>query len=151
MRTRSEPRISARKSLKNFIRDLTTTLEPAIEPMLLKRGDKLFIAGEKPDGAYFVYSGSIRLFFSTSDGTILTERKVRRGEILGLGPLFSNKPFEATAEALSPVQAGFLRRDDLLNFLDEHPEGRIPLLQLLSQDVVRCYDLIKSIGQLTGK
>ena len=81
----------------------------------------------------------------------MTERLVHGGQILGLGPLFTDRPWGATGEVMTTTRAGFVRKEAVLQFLDEHPEGRLTILKLLSQDVDRCLDLIRHGSPVMSK
>ncbi|MCM2316827.1 MAG: cyclic nucleotide-binding domain-containing protein [Thermoanaerobaculia bacterium] len=123
--------------------ELFRSLSAFIEPMLLHQGDRLFNAGEAADGIYLIQRGRVQLTYKNAAGSPVTERLVHGGQILGLGPLFAERPWGASAEVISTTRAGFVRKDAVLRFLDEHPEGRLAVLKLLSQDVDRCLELIR--------
>lgn len=123
--------------------ELFRSLSAFIKPMLLKQGDQLFDAGEPVDGIYLIQRGKVQLTYRNAAGGSVTERLVRGGQILGLGPLFADLPWGASGEVIAHTRAGFVRKDAVVRFLDEHPEGRLAVLRLLSQDVDRCLDLIR--------
>lgn len=128
--------------------ELFRALSAFIEPMILKTGDRLFNANEPADGIYLIQRGKVQLTFRNAAGTTVTERLVRGGQILGFGPLFADRPWGAIGEAIAATRAGFVRKDAVIQFLDEHPEGRLAVLRLLSQDVDRCLEMIRGSGAL---
>lgn len=125
------------------VSELFRRLGEIMDPMILRPGDRLFVAGESVDGVYLVLRGKVKLFYSGRRDLQVTERLVRGGEILGMGPLFADRPWEATAEVVATTRAGFVRRARIVEFLDESPAGRLTILRLLSEDVDRCYNLIR--------
>ncbi len=131
--------------------ELFRILSAFVEPMLLKPGDRLFNANEPADGIYLIQRGKVQLTYTNAAGVPVTERLARGGQILGLGSLFAERPWGATGEVVATTRAGFVRRDVVLGFLDQHPEGRLAVLKLLSQDVDRCLDLIRNSGPLMSK
>lgn len=128
--------------------ELFRSLSAFIEPMLLHQGDRLFNEGEPVDGIYLIQRGKVQLTYRNAAGSAVTERLVHGGQILGLGPLFAERPWGATAEVISTTRAGLVRKDAVLRFLDEHAEGRLAILKLLSQDVDRCLELIRHCSPL---
>jgi CRP/FNR family transcriptional regulator len=54
------------------------------------------------------------------------------GDLLGLSAVISGSPFEVTAEALMPVFADTIRRDDFLSFLSRHGEASMHTAKTLS-------------------
>jgi CRP-like cAMP-binding protein len=125
------------------VSELFRKLSAIMDPMILRPGDRLFGAGENVDGIYLVLRGKVKLFYSGRRELQVTERLVRGGEILGLGPLFADREWEATAEVVATTRAGFVRRQRVVDFLDQSQEGRLTILRLLSEDVDRCYSLIR--------
>lgn len=125
------------------VSELFRRLSTIMDPMILRPGDRLFLAGENVDGIYLILRGKVKLFYSGRRELQVTERLVRGGEVLGLGPLFADRPWEATAEVVATTRAGFVKRERVVEFLDESQEGRLTILRLLSEDVDRCYGLIR--------
>lgn len=125
------------------VSELFRRLGEIMDPMILRPGDRLFVAGEDVDGVYLVLRGKVKLFYSGRRELQVTERLVRGGEVLGLGPLFANRCWEATAEVVAMTRAGFVRRSRIVRFLDENQAARLTILRLLSEDVDRCYSLIR--------
>jgi CRP-like cAMP-binding protein len=125
------------------VSELFRKLSAIMDPMILRPGDKLFVAGESVDGIYLILRGKVKLYYSGRRELRVTERLVRGGEVLGLGSLFANRDWEGTAEVVSTTRAGFVRRERVVEFLDQSPAGRLTILRLLSEDVDRCYGLIR--------
>jgi CRP-like cAMP-binding protein len=142
-RSRTVTRTSALHPRPMNAVELFRNLSAFIEPMLLRPGDRLFNAGEPADGIYLIQRGKVQLTYTNAAGNAVTERLARGGQILGLGPLFAGRPWGATGEVIASTRAGFVRKDVVLQFLDEHPEGRLAILKLLSQDLDRCLDMIR--------
>lgn len=51
-----------------------------------------------------------------------------------------------TAEALEPIQANFIRREDLLQFLREHGDAALRVAEMLCHIYQATYQELKSIG-----
>jgi len=125
------------------VSELFRRLSEIMDPMILRPGDRLFAADETVDGIYLILRGKVKLYYAGKRELQVTERLVRGGEILGLGPLFANRAWEATADVVATTRAGFVRRQKIVDFLDESQAARLTILRLLSEDVNRCYSLIR--------
>jgi CRP/FNR family transcriptional regulator len=88
-------------------------------------------------GFYVLCSGRVKLTRSDRQGRQQIIRLARPGDIMGEEALLPKGDFRVTAEALEESQAAFIRREDLLGFLDKGNgmSGRflLHLCQLLIQ------------------
>ncbi len=97
------------------------------------RGSVLFVEGQSPRGVFIVCNGQVKLFGTSSSGKALIFRIAEPGEIIGLPSTLSGKPYELTAEALEPIQANFIRRDDFLSFLRTYGDAALRVAQMLGE------------------
>lgn len=124
-------------------RHLQNSLDRMTEMTVIPAGEKLFTEGEEPDVLYFLYSGEVRLFVHSGNGVPMTLRVAEPGEVIELGSLFSNRPYQATAEAARDCRVGIITKAKLLHYLRDHAEARLPLLRMLSKDVKDHYELMR--------
>jgi CRP/FNR family transcriptional regulator len=110
------------------------------------KGAVLFVEGQAPRGVFVLCNGRAKLTTSSVDGKSLILRIAEPGEIVGLPGTISNKPYEATAEALEPVQANFIARDAFLQFLQEHGEAALRIAQMLSEICHATYQEVRYLG-----
>jgi CRP/FNR family transcriptional regulator, cyclic AMP receptor protein len=96
-------------------------------------GSVLFVEGQEPRGVFILCSGRVKLFGTSSTGKSLIFRIAETGEIIGLPSSLSARPYELTAEALEPLQANFIHRDDFLAFLRENGDAALKIAQMLSE------------------
>jgi len=122
---------------------LKRSLEQMAQTLALPAGATLFGEGDQPEEIYYLFSGRIRLSVERRGRDPVTLRIVGPGEILELGSLFDNEPYQATATALEDSQVGFIRKTTLLAYIGEHSEARLPLLQMLSRDVDRHMSVVR--------
>jgi CRP/FNR family cyclic AMP-dependent transcriptional regulator len=80
------------------------------------------------------------------DGKTLILRIVEAGEVVGLPGTISGKPYEATAEALEPIQSNFVPRDEFLHFLREHGEVALRVAEILSDIYHATYQEVRYLG-----
>lgn len=71
-------------------------------------------------------TGANRAPYHASEGKTFIMRIAKVGEVVGLSAAISGIPNEVAAEALRPCQVAFVRREDFLKFLAQHPEGSMP-------------------------
>ncbi len=110
------------------------------------KGAILFVEGQAPRGVFVLCNGRVKLSTSSADGRSLILRIAEPGEIIGLPGTISDKPYEATAEALEPVQANFIPRDAFLQFLREHGEAAVRVAQILSDICHATYQEVRYVG-----
>jgi len=111
-------------------------------------GSVLFRENEAPGGVHVLLSGEVDLLF-VRRGDDVPLRFASAGQILGLSSLVSGRNHEYTATATSTVITGFVDRETLFRVLHESPERWFDVLQVLSSDIVSCYDRVKQLA--TGK
>jgi len=110
------------------------------------QGAILFVEGQSARGVYIVCSGRVKLSTTSRDGKTLILRIAEAGEVLGLHATVSGKPYELTAETLQPCQLDFIKRDDFLQFLQNHADACLHAAQHLSQNCQSAYEMIRSLG-----
>ncbi|MGA3294155.1 MAG: Crp/Fnr family transcriptional regulator [Candidatus Acidiferrales bacterium] len=106
----------------------------------------LFVEGQVPRGVYMLCKGRVKLTMNSSDGKTLIVRICEPGEMLGLLAALSGEPYELTAEALQPCQVNFMRREDFLRLLKEHPQTAIAAMQQLANGYRQACQEIRYLG-----
>jgi CRP/FNR family transcriptional regulator len=106
----------------------------------------LFIEGQLPRGVFLLCAGKAKLSASSSDGKTVILKISEPGDVLGLNAAISNRPYEATAEMLEPGQANFIARDALLQFLREHGEVALRVVEQLSRNYYSAYEEIRTLA-----
>ncbi len=110
------------------------------------KGAILFVEGQEPRGVFVICNGRVKLSATSADGKSLILRIADPGEVVGLPGTISGKPYEVTAEALEPIQANFIPRDNFLQFLRQHGEVALRVAQLLSNIYHAAYQEVRSLG-----
>ena len=110
------------------------------------RGTVLFAEGRPVRGIYILCDGRAKLSICSDVGRRLTLRVAGPGQVLGLGAVMTNTPYEITAELVDNSQVAFVRRKDLMKFLREHPQACLQVVRMLSQDVHGAYERVRTIG-----
>lgn len=106
----------------------------------------LFIEGQVPRGVFVLCAGKAKVSASSRDGKTVILKISEPGDVLGLNASISNRPYEATAEMLEPGQANFIPRDALLQFLREHGEVALRVVEQLSRNYYSAYEEIRTLA-----
>lgn len=93
----------------------------------------LFKKGDPVQGVYLIQTGRVAL--SLANVPELTPRMVGSGALLGLPSTIGCRPYSFTAEALEPVEAGFIPREEFMLLLERHPGLCLALVQGLAWEV----------------
>jgi CRP/FNR family transcriptional regulator, cyclic AMP receptor protein len=130
--------------------DLPTRVLESFEELkyatLFPKGAMLFMEGQHARGVFVLCAGRVKLTTCSSDGKAMITQIAEAGEVLGLSAAVSDRPYEVTAETLSPCQVNFVRREDFLNFLSEHAEACLRVAQSLSNNYHEAYEQARSLG-----
>ena len=122
------------------------SLDQAGHASCFPEGSVVFLEGQEARGVYILCQGRAKLVTTNADGKSLILKIAEPGEILGLHSCISGRAHEVTVETLQPSQLTFVRRDDLLRLLSEHPDACLRAAEHLANDCQAAYEVIRSIG-----
>jgi len=114
-------------------------LDGASYHSVMPAGAVLFVEGQTPRGVYVVCSGKVKLSTTSKDGKVLILKQAQAGEVLGLSAAISGTNYEMTAETSSACQLNFIRRQDLMNLLQNQSEIGVHAAQSLSREFQSAY------------
>jgi CRP/FNR family transcriptional regulator, cyclic AMP receptor protein len=126
------------KAVKSFDSIKSTSAYP--------EGAVLFLEKQASRGVFILCEGEVKLTISSSEGKTLILRIARPGEILGLMAALSGRPYEVTAETLHPCQIAFVRRDEFLRFVAQHPEASQGIVKQLSSNYHGACEQLRTVG-----
>ena len=112
---------------------------------VFERGAELFKEGDVPEGVHVLLSGEVDLLFMRRDDAVPLHF-ARAGQVLGLSCLVSGRNHEYTATATSTVLTGFVDKATLVKVLHDNPDRWFDVLQVLSSDIISCYDRVKQLA-----
>lgn len=110
------------------------------------KGAFLFVEGQEPRGVFVVCNGRVKLTTASTDGKSLILRIAETGQLIGIPGTISGKQYEVTAEALEPVQANFISREDFLRLLRTHAEIAYRVTEVLSEIYHAVYREVRYLG-----
>jgi CRP/FNR family transcriptional regulator len=110
------------------------------------KGAVLFVEGQTPRGIFMLCTGRVKLSTCSGDGRSIITEIAEQGQVLGLSAAISNRPYEVTAETLSPCQINFIKRDDLLKFLAHNGIACLRVAEHLSESYHSAHEQVRSLG-----
>jgi CRP/FNR family cyclic AMP-dependent transcriptional regulator len=110
------------------------------------KGALLFVEGQDSRGVFIICNGQVKLSANSADGKSLILRIADPGEVVGLPGIISGRPYEVTAEALEPIQANFIPRDQFLEYLREYGEVALRVAEILSDIYHATYQEVRYLG-----
>ncbi len=101
----------------------------------LERGAFVFHKGDICQGFYIVIHGSLKISFISMEGKEHVVRIVGPGQSFAEAAMFLNKPFPATVQTMSPVNALFIPKEVVFQCINEDPSFAFGMLGGLSRRV----------------
>ncbi len=91
----------------------------------------IFWDGDAPDWFYIVAEGKVRVLKHSSSGKQFTIGFFGSGEMVGEVGVFENKPYPASAQAVTETRVIGIKREDLLSFLANRPQVALRIISIL--------------------
>ena len=129
---------------ENLFKKFSTILNP--KSLLLNKGSKLFKQGDDVNHIYFIQKGKIKLIRSTIDGSPVVLHIAQQGETIAEASLFSDQ-YHCSALADLNSEVLLVKKQTLINFLQENPIAMMELLAVFSRQIrnLRTISEIKNI------
>lgn len=109
-------------------------------------GDLILLEGEPADAMYFVASGVVKTFKTSTDGKEQILSFVRPGEPFNDVPVFDGGPNPASVQAMGPVVLYGIRNSDLEAILRDHPQVSLNVTHVLSQQIRHLVSLVEDLS-----
>ena len=122
-------------SVKNFI------FEKAAE-----RGELLSFEGEPAETLFFVLSGAVKVFKTSTEGKEQILSIVRPGDSFNDVPIFDDGPNPTSVQAMGPVTLYGIRKTDLKVILEEHPHISLNIIRILAAQVRQLMSLVEDLS-----
>jgi CRP/FNR family cyclic AMP-dependent transcriptional regulator len=101
-----------------------------VEEVSFHYGDEIVKESDPGDAAYIIKEGRIKIVKKTPENRIVHLAELSPGECFGEMSLFDEESRSATACALTPCVVLRLRRDDLIDVMQEHPSIAVELIKI---------------------
>ncbi len=99
------------------------------------KGEVIFQEGEPAFGLYIICSGKVKLAKHSIRGKKQILKLLGPGEILGEKTLFDREVYTAYAETLEETTLHFIERAPFIEFLRDHPEVALKLIEKLAREL----------------
>ena len=145
-------------SNEKFIRDVPLLARLASEDVrtLAQRGRVrnyaagavLFHEGEPGDSLHVVVEGRVRVAVVSATGEEATVAYIPPGEVVGELSIFDGRPRSATAIAAERTKTFVVTKDGFVEWLSEHPQAALALLETLSLRIRRTDENVADLAFL---
>ena len=121
-----------------------TLLAEGRSPRKYRIGQLIYLQGTRPECFYYLISGSVRSFISSSAGEERVLTIHRAGDLMGEASFFDGCPRVTSATALEDCRILTIDRPQLDAAFQRHPELALPMLQHLARTVRMLSDHVES-------
>ena len=97
----------------------------------LTSGEFVFWDGDAPEWFYIVAEGKVKVLKHSSLGKEFIIAFFGPGEMFGEVAVFENKPYPASAQAVTEAKVVGIRKEDFLSFLVNHPQVALRIISVL--------------------
>ncbi|MDO6472484.1 Crp/Fnr family transcriptional regulator [Maribacter sp. 1_MG-2023] len=117
----------------------------------IKKGEALFIEGQKLDGVFCVRDGVSKLSKLSSNGKEQIVKLTNKGEIMGQRSVIAEDFTNLSATAISDMEVCFIPKEVISNTLNTNPYFSLEVLRHLAHDLKEADDVIVNMSQKTVK
>jgi len=110
------------------------------------RAEVILLEGESADNLYFVASGVVKVFKTSTEGREQILNIVRPGESFNDVPVFDGGPNPASAGAMGPVLLYGIKKNDMEAILRNHPQTALNVVKLLARRVRHLLSLVEDLS-----
>ena len=104
-----------------------------LRPRRYRRGEVIFHEDEPGDRMHIIVEGSVKISVTSEDGREKNIALFKPGECFGEMALLDGSNRSATATAMEALETLVLMRDDFQDFLNENPQMKEDITNLLTQ------------------
>lgn len=122
------------------------SLKGLIFEVTAERGEFIVLESEPAEALYFVVSGVVKVFKTSTDGREQILQIVRPGESFNDAPVFDGGPNPASAQAMGPVVLYGIRNSDMGPILRSHPQVALNVIHVLSQKLRHLVSLVEELS-----
>jgi len=91
----------------------------------------IFWDGDTPDWFYIIAQGQVKVLKHSSQGKEFIIAFFGPGEMFGEVAVFENKPYPASAQAITETKVVGIKRDNFLSFLGKRPQVALSIINVL--------------------
>jgi CRP-like cAMP-binding protein len=98
----------------------------------LVQDENIFWEGDQSDWFYIISQGKVKIFKSASQGKEITLSFFGPGEIFGEVAVLENKPYPASAQAITATRLIGIKKADFWEYMLKHPPIALKIISVLS-------------------
>ncbi len=110
------------------------------------RAEIVLLEGEPAANLYFVASGVVKVFKTSTEGKEQILSIVRPGESLNDVPIFDGGPNPTSALAMGPVLLYGIKGNDMVTILRDHPQIALNVIKVLARRVRHLVSLVEDLS-----
>jgi len=111
-----------------------------------ERAEMILLEGESADNLYFVASGVVKVFKTSTEGREQILNIVRPGESFNDVSIFDGGPNPAGARAMGPVLLYGIKKNDMEVILRNHPQIALNVIKVLAKRVRHLVSLVEDLS-----
>jgi len=137
------------KSIPYFSQLSLSELEPISTLMFEKRcqrGEMICLEGEVAEALYFIASGVVKVFKTSSDGKEQILTIARTGESVCDVPMFNGGQNPAGAQAMGPVLLYGIGKNDLDVILRSYPQVALNIIKVMAKRMRHLVSLVEDLS-----
>lgn len=104
------------------------------ETITFKRGDRLFYEDGIPTGAFYIIKGKAKKYKKVIDNQEQIFYIYKVGDLLGYHALLSDERYQDSCEALEPLTAQFISKENLLQLIEDIPSLKTAMMQNMAHE-----------------
>jgi CRP/FNR family transcriptional regulator len=121
-------------------------LADVARPRSLRKGEVLFLQGERAEGFYIVGEGLLKVFQLSPQGREQILHVIGPGDSVAEAALFAGRTYPASAQALERTSVLFFPREDFARLLASRPGLALNLIAALAQKLREFAGLIEQLS-----
>jgi CRP-like cAMP-binding protein len=110
------------------------------------RAEMILLEGESADNLYFVASGVVKVFKTSTEGREQILNIVRPGESFNDVSIFDGGPNPASARAMGPVLLYGIKKNDMEAILGDHRQVALNVIEVLARRVRHLLSLVEDLS-----
>jgi len=129
-----------------FSPDRLESLRDFLFEKKVEKGEIILFEGEPAEALFFVASGAVKIYKTSSDGKEQILNIVRPGDSFNDVPLFDNDTNPASAQAMTPVLLYGINRQQMGAILRKYPDIAMNTIRILAQKVRQLLSLVEDLS-----
>ena len=112
----------------------------------LKKGNIIFMEGDPGEAFYFIKSGKVKIYKTTSDGREHIFTILSAGGVFAEVTLFNDIVYPATAEILEDAELGMIKNKDLEDLIRNNAEIALEIIKVFSKKLFSSQQKVKELA-----